>query len=202
MRHAELQLGTLDRLPESDVHLVLEIAARLLLEFLLDASAAAKHRRENIFESAATPSGSTTGRAGALGEIIEIEPPEVERNLLSAASSPILRGAATSAGISLRRRRINVVGVETKLIVDLALLGLAENVIRLGERLELLLRGLVARVHVGMVFARKFAERLADLLRRSRLLHPENRVIVFLVRGCHSVVYVASPSGRGGTANQ
>ena len=52
-----------------------------------------------------------------------------------------------------------------------------------------------------MIFTRKFAEGLSDLLRRSRLLYSENRVIIFFVRGCHFVVYVASPSRRGGTAD-
>jgi len=66
-------------------------------------------------------------------------------------------------GISLSRRRIDIVRIKSYLVVDLAFLGIAENVIRLGESLELFLRGLVSRINVRMVFPRQLAKRLANL---------------------------------------
>ncbi len=71
---------------------------------------------------------------------------------------PLFPGSCISF---LRRCRINIVGVKPDLVVDFAFLGIAENVVGLRERLELLLRGLVPRVDVGMVFAGQLAERLA-----------------------------------------
>src|ERR1700752_60830 len=78
---------------------------------------------------------------------------------------------SSSAGtrIRLRRGRIDVVGVEPNLIVYFAFLGVAENVVGLGERLELLLSRLVAGIDVGMVLPRQFAKGLANLVRRGGL---------------------------------
>ena len=87
---------------------------------------------------------------------------------------------AAAARIGLGCGGIDVVGVEAELIVDLALLGIAEDVVGFGDRLEFLFGRLVAGIHVGMIFARKFAEGLADVLRRGRLLHAEGGVIVLL----------------------
>src|SRR5215468_6278867 len=92
---------------------------------------------------------------------------------------------ATLAGISLGRGRINVVGVEAKLVVNLALLGIAEDFVRFRKSLELLFGGLIAGIHVGMVLARKLAERLLDFVGRGRLLDTQRRVVVFgLGRHC------------------
>jgi len=101
--------------------------------------------------------------------------PDAER-IASAGS-----GAATTR-ISLGCCRVDVVGIETNLIVNLALLRVAENVVGLRENLELLLGRLVSGIYVGMVLAREFAERLADLLRRGALLYPESRVVILLFR--------------------
>ena len=79
---------------------------------------------------------------------------------------------------------INVVRVEADLVVDLALLGIAQHVIGFRKLFELLFR-LLVRIDVRMVFARKFAERLANFLRGGALLYAERGVIVFLLCGCH-----------------
>src|SRR5262249_23823695 len=88
-------------------------------------------------------------------------------------------GGATGPSIGLCRRGIDVVGVETNLIVDLALLGIAENVIGLGDLLESLFCFLVAGIDVGMILARKFAESFANLVRRGVLLDAQRCVIIF-----------------------
>src|SRR5271165_5630738 len=145
------------------------------------ASVTAKHRGENVFESAA--SGSATCCASAVRKIVEIEAPEVEGDFLATASSAILGCAATTARVGLRGRGIDVVGVEAELVVDLALLGIAEDVVGLGERFELLLRGLVPGIHVGVILASQLAEGLANVLRRGSLLDPENPVVILVFVG-------------------
>ena len=55
----------------------------------------------------------------------------------------------------------------------------------LGKFLELLFRLFVIGIDVRMVFARKFSERLADLLRGGVFLQTQNAVIVFLLCACH-----------------
>ena len=73
--------------------------------------------------------------------------------------------------IGLGLRRIDLVRVEPNLVVDLALLLVAQDVVGLGDFLELLLRLLISGIHVRMILPRRLPERLANLLRRRRLLH-------------------------------
>ena len=112
-------------------------------------------------------------------------------NILPARAGLSTReGSAVAAGpgIGLGSGRVDVVGVEANLIVDLALLGITKNVVRFRKSLELLLRGLVPGIHVGVIFTRKFAECLADFVRRGGLLHAQNFVIFSFGGGCHSAV--------------
>src|SRR5580704_19107931 len=83
-------------------------------------------------------------------------------------------------GIGLSLRRIDLVGVETELIVNLALLLVAQYIVGFGDLLELLLRLFVVGIDVGMIFARGFAEGFPDLFRCRCLLDAQRRVIVFL----------------------
>ena len=87
--------------------------------------------------------------------------------------------AATS--ICLGGRRIDVVGIEAELVVNLPLLGIAENVIRFGNSLKFLFGTFVSWIDVRMILSRQLAKRLADLLRRGVLLYAEDGVIIF---GC------------------
>ncbi len=72
---------------------------------------------------------------------------------------------------SLCLRGVNLIGIEAELVVDLALLLVAQHVVGFGDLLELLLGFFVAGVYVGVIFARKLAEGLADIFRSGRLLH-------------------------------
>ena len=58
-----------------------------------------------------------------------------------------------------------VVRIEAYLIVHLALLGIAQDVVGFLHVLEALLGRLVARIQIGMIFARELPVRLADLIR-------------------------------------
>src|SRR5208283_4307871 len=128
---------------------------------------------EDAGEDVAEPATASfaPGCTRALREVIEVEAAEIERYFLSVGSGSTRARAtskpacalATAAPVGLGRRRIDIIGVEAELVVDLSLLGIAEDVVGFGERLELLLGSLVAWVYVGMILARQLAKRFADL---------------------------------------
>ena len=132
---------------------------------------------------------------GAVDEVGEIESAEIEGHTLAASAGLRASGksagesrstaCAAGAGVGLGGRGIDVVGVEADLIVNLALLGIAEDVVRLGERLEFFLGGLVPGINVGVVLARELAKCLANVVGGGGLLHAEDFVIIFLGGCCH-----------------
>ena len=81
-----------------------------------------------------------------------------------------IEAAESHAGIRMPRSaarmaaRWNVVGIEAVLIVDLALLGVAQDVVGFLNFLEALLGGFVAGIQIGMILARQLAIRLANLV--------------------------------------
>ena len=56
--------------------------------------------------------------------------------------------------ISFGCRGVDVVGIKTELVVNLALFGVAQDLVGFRQGLELLLGSFVAGIDVGMVFAR------------------------------------------------
>src|SRR5579863_7120133 len=187
-----------DRRPERNVDLILEVGPRLRPFLSRRAATSAENPGKDVAEtSPATPCAtSSPSPAGAVDQIRKIESAEVERNPLTATRCSTAAGettrkargstiAAARSRVSFRRCRIDVVGVEPDLIVDLSFLSIAKNVVGLGERLKLLLRRLVPRIDVRMVFPRQLAKRFADVVSRSRLLHAENLVVIFFGCGCH-----------------
>src|SRR5882762_4032468 len=93
--------------------------------------------------------------------------------------------AATRASIGIRGFRTDVVGVIAELVVNLPLLGVAQDIVSFGDGLEFPLCRLVSGIDVGMVFARKFAKGLPDFFRGGRLLDAKEFVIIFFGRGRH-----------------
>src|SRR5581483_7799157 len=196
-RDAEAQHGAADRLPEVHSDLVFEVAARLRA-FGLHA-ATIEDAGEDVAEPArpAARSARASASASTLEQVGEVETAEVEAAALSAASArasgvaaakPARTGAAglsATARVRFGRCRINVVAVEAELIVNPALLGIAEDVVRFRDLLELFFRGLVAGIDVGVILARQLAKRLADVLRAGGLFDAERAVIVFLGGGGH-----------------
>ena len=100
-----------------------------------------------------------------------------------------------AASVGLRRRRIDVVGIEADLIVNLALLGIAENVVCLGERFKFLLGRLVPRINVRMVLAGQLAKRLTNVFGGGGLFHAEDFVIIFFGCSGHGVFGLNASSG-------
>src|SRR5262249_34726033 len=128
---------------------------------------------------------------GALGakEIVQVL--RVDRAVLEAAG---LAGVFAPEGRPAERagrRLLARVGplpllvflpVGAKLVVLLALLRVGPDLVGLVDRFELLLGLLVALVHVRMVLAGKLPVGRLDLFVRSRLRHPEDRVIVLKIQ--------------------
>ena len=91
--------GTADGVPETDVHLVFQIAAGFGLSRHSGAASATKHAGENVFESAATAA------AAAAAEIRKIEAAEIEWHFLSACAATWKWSGAKAAGGELRPSR-------------------------------------------------------------------------------------------------
>ena len=183
------QLGAAYRLPKAYADLVLKICARLwtAAKTRLVAGTASSHSKdvaENIAEAAGA--GAPAARPPSAGEIRKIEAAKIEgdpRCATARTRCPPGAAARPSTGISLGRCRIDVVGVKTKLVIDLALLGIAQNIIGLGDFLEPLLGFLVPRINVRMVLARQLAESFANFFSRGVLLDAERAVIIFGLGG-------------------
>ena len=69
------------------------------------------------------------------------------------------------------------------MIVALAFLGIAEDLVGLVDLLEFRLRRLLVLGHIGMMLAREAAEGFADFILRSALRHAERRVIILVLNG-------------------
>src|SRR5213080_1706067 len=105
---------------------------------------------------------------------IEVDPPGAGR---TGASAPT---------------RARVRAIASQLIVSLALVRIAQHIVRLVDLLEALRRLSVVGIAIGMVLLREPAERLLDLVHRRGLGDPQDLVIV--LRRRHQPV---SPSGLG-----
>src|SRR5207248_8862124 len=88
------------------------------------------------------------------------------------------RAKASATRVGFGRGRINVVGIKTELVVNLALLGIAKNVVGLGDFFEPLLRLLVTGIYIRMVLARQLAESLANLFTGSIFFDSQYSVII------------------------
>src|SRR5690348_1923952 len=142
-RHLQAQHCSPNRLPEPDIYLVLQVAARLRAAGLLPATA--EHAGENVAEAAAPVLAGGGAAAASFEQIGKIEAAEIEGHALGAATAGLCAaeagsGAATRSAsgtcVSFRRFRADVVGVVAELVVDFALLGIAEDVVGLRDRLE------------------------------------------------------------------
>ena len=140
------------RLLEADLQLVEEVVA--FARAIGGAATAAT--AEEIAESAAEPAAEHL-----VEDVVQIHAGE------SAAR------ARTAARVALR------IGLVAELVVHLAFLFVAEHFISGRNLLEFLLRLLVARVAVRMVFHRLLAERLFDFVLCRRTRHFQYTIIIF-----------------------
>ena len=195
-RNIQTHHAAANRGPERNVDLIFEIGAGLGPSSAARARLGLRRRFDpKMSRKLPPPPPLLRPRVRVVDQVRKIESAEIEGNALAAiwcsaageaaGKSAARTAAAARARVSLRGRGIDIVGVEADLIVDFAFLGIAENVVGFGKRLELLLGRLVPGIDVGMILARQLAERLADLVGRGRLLHAEDFVIVLFCGGCH-----------------
>src|ERR1700722_11756792 len=183
--------------PEGNVDLVFEIRPWLRFVANRTAAPAAEHARENVLEtstaSTATGSAGPAAAAASFEQVGKIEAAKIKICALISATAAGLSAAwetgripssssSSGASIGVGCSWIDVVGIKPELIVYLPLFGIAQNVVGLGQRLELFFSPLVAGIYIRMVFARQLTKRLTNLLRRRGLLDPKDFVIIFF--GC------------------
>src|ERR1700727_1358485 len=179
MRDAQAHHRAADRVPETDVDLIFKVrpVLRLVRYGCACAAASAKHAGENIAEPARALPASSSAH---IGEIKSAEIKTLCSCVACSASKARARATAAAACVSFCRGGINVVRVKSQLIVDLALLGIAQNVIGLRDFFKLLFGLFVIGIYVRMVLSGELTERLADLFHRGSLLYAQCAVIIFL----------------------
>jgi hypothetical protein len=122
-----------------------------------------------------------------VGEAATLTPPgakraEVERAVVGAVEAlcaAALEAAALLPALELTRAsRVEprLQPLVAELVVELPLLGVAEDVVRIGDVLELLLRLLVPRIDVRVMLPGQLAVRLPDVVRAGVTWHPEGGI--------------------------
>jgi len=176
-----------DRRPEWNVDLIFEIRPGFgpLIGMGRCAAASTEDSRKDVAKATA-PTGCALTATCVVDQVREIESAKIEMDALSAltCSWKASTGLACSR-VGFGGRWVDVVRVEPDLIVNLPLLGIAKNFVRLRDSLEFLFGSLVPWIDVGMILAGEFAEGFPNVLGGRGLLHAENLVIVFLGGGRH-----------------
>ncbi len=175
-RDIQPHLGAADGLPKVDIQSVFQVGAFFGTRARLFRAPAAEELAENVAKSSGA-SARLRLTAMVIHVIRKIEATKTHARLTSARAWP-------SAGTARR----DVVRIETILIVNLALLRIAQDVISFLNLLEALFGGLIARVQIWMVLARQLAVRLAYLVFFGVARHTERFVIILFACGWHKTV--------------
>ena len=178
--------GAFYGLPEADIDLIFKISAGLRTGLLSAETPArtstAKDAGEDVTETATAPSRRPAFCFG------KIETAEVKGHTLCSSArrsgAKTTRAETAAPRVSFCRGGVDIVRVVADLVEYLSLLGLAENIIRFRDLLELLFGLFVSGIYVRMKFTRKFPERLADLFRSGGLFDAKCGVVIF-GRGGH-----------------
>ncbi len=172
--YIELRLRSPDGLPEIDADRILQIAALFGFQLRRAAAfAAAEKLRKQIAKGSAIfrlPCAAA-GFALLARKIGKIE--AVEIHIRTAGT---LRTAAAATRTAALR---HVVRIEPDLIVNRALLVIAQDVVRFLNRLEAVFGRLIAGVQIRVIFTRELPVGFPDLVRRGRFRHIQRLVIIF-----------------------
>ncbi len=174
-RNVEPHLRPADGLPEIDVQPVFEIGA-----FFRTPAGCSPPRRlpknwlKMSRKAPVPPPGCVVG-ALMIRVIGKIE-----------AAKAHARLACARPWSAARTARRNVVGIEAVLIVYLALLRIAQDVVGFLDFLEPLFGGFIAGIQVGMILARQLAIRLANLVFFGVARHAEGFVVIVFAGGWHN----------------
>ncbi len=160
--------GAAHGVPKIDFDLVFEIAPGFHFRFGRSAAAAdIEELAEEIAEAGAPARASSAAKI----EAFEIE---IDSRFARMRSG-------TSAGPAGRE----IIGVKAVLVIHLALLGVGKNVVGFLKLLEFFLGGFVARIQIGVVLAREFAEGGANVLGSGFARDAKEVVVVLFSRGSH-----------------
>src|SRR5262249_40239238 len=136
---AQAHYSTTNGGPERHVNLIFKIAAWFRTLRGTGSAAAAKHPGENIAEATAPGGFSSPPTLKQVGKIespkIEVHPLRATRSRAAGKSSKSAGTSRTAARVGIGRGGVNVVGVKTELIVNFALLRIAQNIVGLGNGL-------------------------------------------------------------------
>ena len=173
----EARLGAPDGLPEIDIHHVFEVAAL----FGLGLRRAAPRPPKNCEKMSRKPPASAPRSRGARRGCRAAGPARCEEiRKIEAAEIHVRAGGPAGTRPPGRRAGKAVLGIEAVLVVHLALLRVAQDVVGFLDVLEALLGGLVPGVQVGMILARELPVGLADLVRGGLARNAQRFVIVVL----------------------
>src|SRR5918996_3119882 len=145
---------------------VLERQVQLGLEVLTPMGAGAA-RRAGAGAAGSTATGAPEQPAQHVAQVTEVLEPEPARSPARATRTLAAEHAAHRAELA-------------DLVVLLAPLGVADDVVGGRDLLEAFLGSLVAGVGVGVVLARQLPVRLADVLLGRAVAHPEDPVVILL----------------------
>jgi len=160
------------------------------------AGGAPAERAENVLEAALTAATSAppgaraalaeaAGAAAGPGRAAEQKLEEVAEAAGREAAGPPAAGSGPESEVELllARRRPEILAglpVRAERIVELALLGVFEDLVSLAHLLELLLGLFVVRIQVRVVLAGKLLVGLGDFLLGGLALDPDNVVVVLV----------------------
>jgi len=146
-RDLQLLHGAAHRIPEVNLDLILQVPAGFLLRLYSPAASAAAPKKlaEQIAEAA---------RPRASLRAAKIKPAKVE----------IHCGIFIASALWRRSPRIEIVAIESVLVIHLPLLRIRKDVVRLLQLLEFFFSGFVPRIQVRVILARQFAKSSANIL--------------------------------------
>src|SRR5882672_9146250 len=168
-RDLQLLHGAAHRIPEINFDLILEVAAGFLLRLYSPAASAATPKKlaEQIAE-AARPRAFPSGAA-------KIKPAKVE----------IHRGIVIASALWRRSPGIEIVAIESVLVIHLPLLRIRKDVVRFLQLLEFFFGGFVPRIQIRVIFARQFAKSSANVLCARFAGNAQQFVIILFGSGGH-----------------
>ena len=163
----DVGFAAIDGEPEGDIDMGRDVFARFL-DRLPPGS--------RLSGSTAAPEQITEPAASAAEQTLEIDLSSSERS--RAAAPWKWPPAATPSALRPRAPCADPLEGAAVAVVHLALAQVVERVERRLDLLELLLRGVVIGMEIGVVLPRQFPVGLADILGRCRPRHPERLVMI------------------------
>ncbi len=160
--------------PEIDLDLIFQVSARLVLHFHFRAAAPAKELAEQIAETRSPARAARCTRCA-------LAAPEIK----SAKIKIDVRAAVIAARRWTTRAWLEIVAVESVLVIHLSLLRVRQHVVRFLQLLEFLFRAFVPRIKVRMILPRQLTKRRTNILRARLSRNSQQFVKILFCRSSH-----------------